>query len=219
MLEFSDTCMRRSVKSLEEDLETFMRAVRPVGSSSGLIRAAKKLDEEITVILNQMRYTTAKIWTKFATSKERPHSTLPEDLQNVKTLTASWKLAKSFQTLSGALQEFLNSLQDIPEFEDKRLTDSLEAFHHWLDYRANTLNAYSGRLLSDSRLRGSNEICLKPSVGTPFENSAADWRYMSQVMAEMIVYVKKTGKALKEFAGDGTRTRSKHVIMHLTQSL
>ncbi|KAG8955142.1 hypothetical protein FRC04_009599 [Tulasnella sp. 424] len=174
----------RSVKNLEEDLETFMRAVRPVGSSSGLIRAAKKLDEEITVILNQMRYTTAKIWTKFATSKERPHSKLPEDLQNVKTLAASWKLAKSFQTLSDTLQEFLDSLQDIPEFEDKRLTDSLEAFHHWLNYRANTLSAYSG---------------------TPFENSAADWRYMSQVMAEMIVYVKKTGRALKEFAGDGVK--------------
>lgn len=132
------------MKDLEENLEIFMRAVRPIGSSSGLIHAARKLEEEMMTILDQMRFTAAKIWTKFATTKERPQSILPEDLRNGPM--TSWKLAKSFRSLSETLQEFLESLQDIPEFADKRLEDSLEAFRYWLEYRANALNAYEGML-------------------------------------------------------------------------
>lgn len=135
--------MRRRVKDLKKNLETCMGALRALGSSTNLLRAAKKLEEGLTVILNQMRYITARIWSKFSTSNERPHSTLPEELQNG-TLTASWMLAKSFQTLSDSLREFLDGLHVIPEFESEKLTNSLKAFHHWLRYRANTVNAYAG---------------------------------------------------------------------------
>ncbi|KAG9043062.1 hypothetical protein FS837_010067 [Tulasnella sp. UAMH 9824] len=176
------TLFEKSVKELEENLEIFMRAVRPIGSSSGLIHAARNLEDQMMKILDQMRFTAAKIWTKFATNKERPQSVLPEDLRNGPM--TSWMLAKSFRSLSETLREFLESLQDIPEFADKRLEDSLEAFRYWLEYRANALNAYEG---------------------TSFENSAADWRYMMQVMEEMTTYVNKSGRALKEFSKDGVQ--------------
>ncbi|KAG8903724.1 hypothetical protein FRC01_009015 [Tulasnella sp. 417] len=172
----------KSVKKLEENLEAFMRAVRPIGSSSGLIHAARSLEKKMSGILDQMKYTAAKIWTKFATSREWPNSALPEDLRNGQM--TSWMLAQSFRELSETLQEFLDSLQDIPEFADKRLTDSLAEFQYWLDYRADVLDAYNG---------------------TQFENSAADWRYMVQVMAEMTTFVNKTGKTLKDFIEDGVQ--------------
>ncbi|KAG8975897.1 hypothetical protein FRC05_004827 [Tulasnella sp. 425] len=170
----------RVVKDLEGNLRILIQAVRPIGSSSRLIRTAEELEVGMTIILDQMRYTTAKIWIEFNGSKERSRGPLPEDLRNG-TVTSSM-LAKSFQTLSGALETFLENLEDIPEFEDKRLKDSSVAFRDWLDYRANALNAYAG---------------------TSFENSAADWRYMSQVMSEMVVYVKETGIVWQEFSKHG----------------
>ncbi|KIO25425.1 hypothetical protein M407DRAFT_25224 [Tulasnella calospora MUT 4182] len=181
----------KSVKDLEENLETFMRAVRPIGSSSGLIRAARKIEEEMITILDQMRYTTAKIWTKFATSRERPHSVLPEDLRNGQM--ASWMLVKSFRTLSETLQEFLDSLEDIPDIPVL------------VGLQGQCIERIRRQVIERSVALEFNGISLTLRAGTSFENSAADWRYMIQVMAEMITYVNKAGKVLKEFTKDGVQ--------------
>ncbi|KIO23672.1 hypothetical protein M407DRAFT_26874 [Tulasnella calospora MUT 4182] len=44
--------------------------------------------------------------------------------------------------LSEELREFLDSLRDIPEFSDTRLSDSIAAFEGWLVYRARGLEDF-----------------------------------------------------------------------------
>lgn len=141
----------RQVTELDERLHHFMRAVRLLGSSSGLISSARGLQRRMARIREAFRSSAATIYKGFG---EKEHSEVPEALRfhSKKQFgnESMERYLRDFPTLlqdmAGELAEFLDSLQDIPEFElsDKNLTDTILAFERWLMYRADGLVDFRG---------------------------------------------------------------------------
>ncbi|KAG9038724.1 hypothetical protein FS837_001200 [Tulasnella sp. UAMH 9824] len=171
----------KEVRDLGHKFEEFMRAIRPIGSSSGLICTSKDLQQYMNDVLYGFRSNSAEIWRVFAARSGSDE--MPDDLQG-SLAPAMSLLPNKMGVLSEGLNAFLNGLRDIPEFSDKLLTDSLLEFRDWLVYRAECLQS-----------------CRDASV----EGSAATRRYISQVMKEMSLYIRKAGVALQAFTEGGAK--------------
>lgn len=142
------TVLLRKIHNLENRIHEFTRAVRPLGSSSGLIFSTIRLRGHMTDVQDVFFANAASIYVAFG---EKPRSELPQVLRVHSPATSGRQAGsmKDFPDLlegfASELREFLASLRDIPEFSDKGLTDSLEAFATWLDYRANGLQDFSSK--------------------------------------------------------------------------
>ncbi|KAG8886857.1 hypothetical protein FRC00_000620, partial [Tulasnella sp. 408] len=136
---------KKSIHDLDHRLDGFMRAVRSLGSSSQLILSTLKLQKRMTDILEVFRSNAISIFTAFAESDGQE---LPDIFQS----NSPHRPRKSFQErkqfpdlladISEELGDFLKSLSDIPEFSDKKLTDSILAFEGWLIYRTGSLEDF-----------------------------------------------------------------------------
>ncbi|KAG8971635.1 hypothetical protein FRC05_010891 [Tulasnella sp. 425] len=177
-----------------------MRAIRPIGASSGLIFTSSELKKGIEDVLKAFGSNSAEIWREF--SLEVGSIELPARLQGWSTQeSASSRLPQTMNELSKQLGALLSGLFDIPEFFDQRLTDALLEFHAWLGYRAECIESQKNRL-------------VQPSTTC---------QYISQVMKEMTEYVSKVAAALSDFvkggpgrpntrdSGEVTDKASKHV--------
>lgn len=176
------TSFSTEVLNLGLKFEGFMRTIRPIGSSSGLIFTAKDLQLSMNGVLDAFRSNSAEIWRVFAARTESDE--IPSDLEG-SSAPAMSLLPKTMSRLSEGLNAFLDGLRDIPEFADKRLTDALVEFRDWLIYRAEVL---------ESRQDAS------------VEGSAAARRYISQVMKEMSLYIGTVGVALQAFTDGGVKS-------------
>ncbi|KIO23691.1 hypothetical protein M407DRAFT_26893 [Tulasnella calospora MUT 4182] len=195
-------CFKKSIHELDHRLDEFMRAVRSVGSSSQLILSTIELQRRMTDILEVFRSNAMSIYNGFA---ESASPELPDIFQS----NSPHRTQKSSQDqkpfpelladISEELGNFLKSLSDIPEFSDKKLTDSILAFEGWLIYRT-----------------GSLEDIQDQSQTRAME------RYENSLMLEMIHYMRETGKALAHFAKDGViaikeaQDRSKEQLLNMS---
>ncbi|KIO25402.1 hypothetical protein M407DRAFT_8444 [Tulasnella calospora MUT 4182] len=167
--------LSEKVNDLGHKFEEFMRAIRPIGASSGLIAISKKLREGIKGLLQEFGSNSAKIWTEF--SLETGSIELPGKLKDVSK--REFRLPEMMEDLAEDLRVFFNGLCAIPEFSDGRLTDALVEFHEWLLYRAECIASHIAlRQVGPSTIR----------------------QYISRVMTEMGDYVSKVGSALSDFA-------------------
>lgn len=170
--------LSEKVNDLGHKFEEFMRAIRPIGASSGLIAISKKLREGIKGLLQEFGSNSAKIWTEF--SLETGSIELPGKLKDVSK--REFRLPEMMEDLAEDLRVFFNGLCAIPEFSDGRLTDALVEFHEWLLYRAECIASHIAlRQVGPSTIR----------------------QYISRVMTEMGDYVSKVGSALSDFAHAG----------------
>ncbi|KAG8917598.1 hypothetical protein FRC01_002349, partial [Tulasnella sp. 417] len=171
------------IHDLEDRIHDFTRAVRPLGSSSGLIFSAIRVRRRMTEIQDVFYANAAAIYVAFG---EKPGSELPLRLRRYSPAKSGRQAGsvKDFPDLltgfASELREFLYSLCDIPEFSDKALTDSIEGLATWLEYRANGLQDFGTKLKTPA---------LK--------------RYTNGLMLEMGKYLKQMGDALNEFRKDG----------------
>lgn len=138
----------RRIHDLEKSISAFTRDVRPLGASSGLIFSAIGLRQRMTEIRDVFFANAASIYVAFG---EKRASKVPQDLR-VYAPAHFGREAKSMKEfpdllkgLASELREFLDSLRDIPEFSDKVLTDHIDAFAAWLDYRANGLQDFGSK--------------------------------------------------------------------------
>ncbi|KAG8918741.1 hypothetical protein FRC01_001681, partial [Tulasnella sp. 417] len=193
------------VTGLDGELHHFMRAVRLLGSSSGLISAARGLRKRINLICGVFRSSAVEIYQNFG---ENENSEVPEDLRfhsqkqfrNESKERYLLEFPALLQDISKELAEFLDSLQDIPEFElsDKHLTDTILAFEGWLVYRANGLEDFSGMVQKVSFLDGLSDSTVLDDLQTP-----AVKFYTNSLVIEMGRYLRDLGRALREFVKDG----------------
>ncbi|KIO25423.1 hypothetical protein M407DRAFT_25222 [Tulasnella calospora MUT 4182] len=164
-----------NVKDLEGELDSFMAAVRPIGSSSGLIRTAKELKNQNLAALKE----SSSISTKICDRYKCRNSTSRELLQGP---SGPVNLARTYKGLSFILQEFSEGLEDIPEFSDKRLTDILKEFCYQLEDHADKISAHQDPVY--------------------LESIAYDL-YLSEVTSEMSLYFEKMRKGLAVFVKEG----------------
>ncbi|KAG8929533.1 hypothetical protein FRC01_004183 [Tulasnella sp. 417] len=173
----------KRVVEFENRLHEFEREVRRLGSSSGLIHATHEVREQLVQIFEVFRSYSASIYLMFGekTICETPDVFRPHLLDHSGS-TADLKrdILDLLKELSDGLDEFLDSLRDIPEFTDKRLTNSIVAFQGWLEYRAEGLEDFKGDL-------------QVPAVKL----------YVQGLMEEMAKYLKLTDNAIESFAKDG----------------
>ncbi|KAG9049964.1 hypothetical protein FS837_008314 [Tulasnella sp. UAMH 9824] len=192
----------KRIHDLEKSISAFTRDVRPLGASSGLIFSAIGLRQRMTEIRDVFFANAASIYVAFG---EKRASKVPQELR-VYAPAHFAREAKSMKEfpdllkgLASELREFLDSLRDIPEFSDKVLTDHLDAFAAWLDYRANGLQDFGANLKTPA---------LK--------------RYTNSLMLEMGKYLKQTADALERFAKDGVASikiaqdRSKEQLLNMS---
>ncbi|KAG9049961.1 hypothetical protein FS837_008311 [Tulasnella sp. UAMH 9824] len=190
------------IHDLEDRIHNFTRAVRPLGSSSGLIFSAIRVRRCMTEIQDVFYANAAEIYVAFG---EKPGSELPQRLRGYSPAKAGRHAGsmKDFPDLltgfASELREFLNSLCDIPEFSDKALTDSIEVFAVWLDYRATGLEDFGTKLTTPA---------LK--------------RYTNGLMLEMGKYLRQMGDALNDFKKEGVtairiaQDRSKEQLLNMS---
>ncbi|KAG8985218.1 hypothetical protein FRB90_004877 [Tulasnella sp. 427] len=174
-LEFANDIM-----ALEHNLDAFMRAVRPIGSSSGLIYAAMELKHQDMSILRICGSIAGAIWRRGPSNSDQ--ADLPERMRS--ELIYPVCLEDVLGKLSSALRGFLNSLQDIPEFSDTPLTDFLHRSIEWLDYRADALT-------QEQELDPERQILT------------ARLRYLCQLLKELSFYIRQVTAGLTSFLQDG----------------
>ncbi|KAG8975911.1 hypothetical protein FRC05_004842 [Tulasnella sp. 425] len=175
---------KKSVQGLGHRLDDFIRAKR------------------MTVLLDVFRQNSISIYKAFGEndSPEQPdifHSNSPHRTQ--KPFQQLKELTDLLENISEELGNFLKSLSDIPEFSDKKLTDSILAFEGWLIYRTGNLEDFRGQ-----------------------PQTHAMERYTNHLMLEMCKYMTETGKALENFARDGVvaikeaQDRSKEQLLNMS---
>ncbi|KAG9040805.1 hypothetical protein FS837_013066 [Tulasnella sp. UAMH 9824] len=172
------------VQDLNHRFDAFMKAIRPFGSSSGLINTARQLQDSFDNVLQDFRANSAEIWREFSLGVGS--NELPKSLVGWSAESAPDKLpvllAEHMKTLSILLDHYLEGLNEIPEFSDKPLADVLMEFKTWLDCRAE-------RILSHAR--------------SPLVRKSIVRHYMGQVMNEMSLPIAKIKDALEDFVTQG----------------
>ncbi|KAG8910726.1 hypothetical protein FRC00_007652, partial [Tulasnella sp. 408] len=166
--------LSKEVDDLCHELEEFMRAIRPIGSSSGLISTSRVIRSCMDDVLGEFGSNSAEIWRDFSLgvgSIELPHKLKVASNPEI-------QLPERMRVLSERLEAFLEGLCDIPEFSDERLKNALLEFREWLLYRAECI-----ALHRDSKLVKQSTV----------------QKYISQVMKEMENYVSSVKDALSKF--------------------
>lgn len=198
--------LRREIKNLESQIHEFIDGVRPLGSSSGLIFSARRLRYRMAEIQDRFSANAAAIYVAF---RENLTSELPEDLRVRSPVNFGRQggSMESFpdllQDLASEVREFMHSLRDIPEFSDKGLTESLDAFAAWMDYRANGLQDFGGKPSSTLDTRRRSYLTLGCTYCIAELETPALYRYTNGLMVEMGKYLNQTGDALKHFGTGG----------------
>ncbi|KAG8991861.1 hypothetical protein FRB90_001203, partial [Tulasnella sp. 427] len=174
------------VRQLTTRLEEFMRVIRPIGSSSGLIEAAKKFQAQLNRVLQLFQSNSAEIWREFSWCTEMEE--IPETLRfGPQTANSAIQLLPVVMyDLAKGLDAFLHGISDIPEFSDKRLTDALKEFRSWIVYRA---------------WRMSSHRYQKEAQATVRESTIR--QYIWQTMREMTNQIPTIEKAFSKFVEGG----------------
>ncbi|KIO23073.1 hypothetical protein M407DRAFT_215440 [Tulasnella calospora MUT 4182] len=186
----------KRVRQVDEQLLTFGNAVRPLGSSVGLISSSYNLRDRLQQILHLFRENASEAFPNkikkepveplqpLSSRKKRgklrrlagqPRSTrLTSDLED---------FPRQFELLAKDLVTFLHFLHDIPEFRDESLNASVLSFEGDLKYWASCLKEFEGQF------------------GYP-----AIKRYVNDLTREMDEHMEAIRDALKLFVVEGVTT-------------
>ncbi|KAG8958364.1 hypothetical protein FRC00_002820 [Tulasnella sp. 408] len=137
---------RTNVQELNDKLETYMKAIRPFGSSSGLIKTSQELQNGFHNVLQAFKANNAEILAEFFSETGSIDLTLNSGNPSAEATTQRLPLmlAGHMRSLSGLLSDFLKGLSEIPEFSDKPLADVLGEFQAWLNCRAERIISHEG---------------------------------------------------------------------------
>ncbi|KAG8884759.1 hypothetical protein FRB97_003279 [Tulasnella sp. 331] len=193
----------KRIRQVDTELLNFGNAVRPLGSSVGLISSAYNLRTRLQQILHLFRENASEIFPEKIkkqpadlilplssrkksrsrrTARHRPTQTLRPTVG--KGLTSDLEdFPEQFQFLAKDLVSFLHFLHDIPEFTDEGLNASVLSFEADLKYWASCMQDFKNQF-------------QYPSIK----------RYVNDLTKEMDEHLKDIQDALKTFAKDGVST-------------
>ncbi|QRV90650.1 hypothetical protein RhiJN_18668 [Ceratobasidium sp. AG-Ba] len=147
------------IHKLDLKLQAFTNAVRQLGSSVGLLNAAYHLRARLTQIQYLFRENAAEqfddvthgpnLGTKPYSARRRAKVRRSRDpmVRPVRLWTDDIEeLPTEMEGLARDLREFLDRLNDVPEFTDEAVNASIVAFEDDLKYRASCLREFENQL-------------------------------------------------------------------------
>lgn len=159
------------IHRLDLKLQAFANAVRQLGSSVGLLNAAYHLRARLTQIQYLFRENAAEQFddvTHGPNNGTKPYSARKRaKVRKSRNLMARpvmfWtddieKLPQEMEILAKDLHEFLDRLNDVPEFTDEAVNASITAFEDDLKYRASCLREFEGQLRFVAVARYINDL-------------------------------------------------------------
>ncbi|KAG9016041.1 hypothetical protein FRB90_003765 [Tulasnella sp. 427] len=186
----------KRVRQVDEQLLNFGNAVRPLGSSVGLISSSYNLRARLQQILHLFRENASEAFpNKIKKEPAEPLQPLSSRKKRAKfrKLSAHPRVARltsdleafpeQFEQLAHDLVTFLHFLHDIPEFRDECLNASVLSFEGDLKYWASCLREFEGQF------------------GFP-----AIKRYVNDLTREMDEHMEAIRDALKLFIVEGVAT-------------
>ncbi|KAG9046937.1 hypothetical protein FS837_003373 [Tulasnella sp. UAMH 9824] len=161
-----------------------MRAIRPFGSSIGLINTSKEIQAGFQNVFQALEANLTQIEAEFSLETGSINLNINPADSSAKFTTGDLplELACRMKSLSELLAHFRKGLREIPEFSDKPLADAMVEFQAWLDCRAERIE--------------SHEKC-------PLVQNTTTHRYIGQVMREMSFQTSKIKRALEDFVNKG----------------
>ncbi|KZV92646.1 WD40 repeat-like protein [Exidia glandulosa HHB12029] len=194
------------VKDLDRELQTFSNAVTQLGSSVGLLSSSFALRQRLTRILHLVRDNAAELF---------PRKVRKETLAGVE-LVRNFSRAKlrykpppnvarpvvgdeidpeSFpEEIEGLAKDtinFLNCLNEFPEFTDESVNASIVAFEGDLKYWANCLREFEGQFRFPGVTRYVHD--LSTEIGEHLENITTALVVFVEVGVPTIRFVQKHG--------------------------
>lgn len=154
-LKFPFLIIQRRAHQVDEQLLNFGNAVRPLGSSVGLIASSYTVRVRLQQILHLLRENASEAFPN-KIQKEPAAPPKPAFFQRTKLRdpTHQQPLARitsdleetplQFELLARDLIEFLHFLHDIPEFTDEGLNANVLNFEADLKYWASCLKEFEG---------------------------------------------------------------------------
>jgi WD repeat-containing protein 26 len=202
----------KRIGQVDTELQNFANAVRPLGSSVGLISSAYHLRARLQQVLFLFRENAANTFKEkvssdrpepikpFSSRKKskkrrlrathhtlRPRAPLESDLE---------KFPEQFELLAKDLLSFLHFLHDIPEFTDEGLNSVVLALEADLKYWASCLKEFEGT---------TSSFC-NPTFGSlslgQFKFHAVG-RYINNLTKEMDGHLEEIRDALRIFVKVG----------------
>ncbi|KAG8919921.1 hypothetical protein FRC00_010734 [Tulasnella sp. 408] len=186
----------KRVRQVDEQLLTFGNAVRPLGSSVGLISSSYNLRARLQQVLHLFRENASEAFpNKIKKEPAEPLQPLSSRKKRAKLRRAELqprlgqmtsdleKFPEEFEHLARDLVTFLHFLHDIPEFRDESLNASVLSFEGDLKYWASCLREFEGQF------------------GFP-----AIKRYVNDLTREMDEHMEAIRDALKLFVVEGVTT-------------
>ncbi|KAG8788488.1 hypothetical protein FRC12_014529 [Ceratobasidium sp. 428] len=149
------------IHRLDLKLQSFTNAVRQLGSSVGLLNAAYHLRARLTQIQYLFRENAAEQFddvahglnhgTKPYSSRRRAKARKSKLMAHLARPNKPWTseiedLPVEMEFLAKDLHEFLDRLNDVPEFTDEAVNAAIMAFEDDLKYRASCLREFGGQL-------------------------------------------------------------------------
>ena len=152
----------KRIGQVDTELQNFANAVRPLGSSVGLISSSYNLRARLQQVLYLFRENASNTFKdkvtsdppeplrpfssrkKSKTRRQRPTHTLRPNAPLEKDLES---FPQQLELLSKDLVSFLHFLHDIPEFTDEGLNGVVLSFEADLKYWASCLKEFDGMLL------------------------------------------------------------------------
>ncbi|KAG8707654.1 hypothetical protein FRC09_001682, partial [Ceratobasidium sp. 395] len=161
------------IHRLDLKLQSFTNAVRQLGSSVGLLNAAYHLRARLTQIQYLFRENAAEqfddvahglnLGTKPYSSRRRAKARKSKLMAHLARPNIPWTseiedLPREMESLAKDLHEFLDRLNDVPEFTDEAVNAAIMAFEDDLKYRASCLREFEGQLKFVAVTRYINDL-------------------------------------------------------------
>ncbi len=173
-VKFTPSSVRR-VRQVDETLQSFGNAVRPLGSCAGLISSAYFLRARLQQVLHLFRENASELFDevkKEPIERMRPLSSRKRSKNRANAPNLDWRheleptkafrvgtpvtsdleeFPEQFKALAKDLLSFLHFLHDIPEFTDDALNASVLSFEADLKYWSSCIEEYKSEFRTSRR--------------------------------------------------------------------
>lgn len=153
--------LSRRIKGLDKELQSFINAVRQLGSSVGLLSSAFQLRARLTQLLHLFQLNAAElfddihkegsepIWRLHSRTKGKGRRPTEAKLRPVLDIHSDPEaMPYELELLADDLNTFLECLNQIPEFNDEAVNSSVISFQNDLRYWASCLRDFRGNFFS-----------------------------------------------------------------------
>lgn len=199
----------KRMHNLDKELRNFANASRQLGSSIGLLSSASILRKRLAQVLYLFHSNASDLFPKKVQKREQPagdpgisklrryrkrlnHKT-PHLVQQpvIDDNLDAEHFPRELDALSKDIGEFLECLNEFPEFTDEAIHQSIEAFQGDLKYWANCLEEYTGQFKYPAVQRYIHDLTTE--MGEHIDNITSTMKIFIEIGVPTIRFAQKHG--------------------------